>query len=460
MKLANFKWIALAVVALASCGDSKTESEITDPDIPGSNNPNPMEVMTPEQSKTFLQNAATDFLNKFKPEDQKAAIELAAYYSEVYGDLDAPAEFYVEADGKNRLPAVYLKALSSAARGDMDGLTRAAISYSYTLKFDRFVGIYEPNTKKGEWVKTGDSKDVVFKFTNKAAQPVELKVSQGGGIYDLDFTLTDWNYNYNYETESYEEYEEKYNYFLSVPKNVEVTLKENGKELANSNIVSNIDVRGHILSAQIVATLMNLKAEVNVSGNDNKVEANTTFYVSGEKVGNAYATVNGSHLCDKSKYESFEEMEDDEIESELTKMLKNGNCAVDLLGKVQVYGQVTYYKEMPSDLSGYFDNYDYDTKEQARNECQRACNRLNDKVKTQLRYNNTSTDQATLQFIPEFDEWYYGYWEYYVTCNLLFPDKTSYSIDSYFDNFTNVSNKWDTLLDAYEKIWDTATPRK
>lgn len=301
---------------------------------------------------------------------------------------------------------------------------------------------------------------MVFKFTNKGGQPVELTVSQDGGTYDVDFTINDWDWDYDEATGSWEDFEVEHNYYLSVPKKVNVSLKENGKELANSSVVSSIDVKGHTLSAEVVANLMNLKAEANVAGNDSKVEANTSFYVSGEIVATAYATVTGNHLCDKTKYQSFEDMDDDEVEEELSKMLKNGDCGVDVLGKVQVYGQVTYYKELPSDLDGWFDSYDYESKETAHNECQRACNRLNDKIKTQLRYDKTATDQATLQFIPGLDEWGSYSWEYYVTCNLLFPDKTTYSIDSYFENFTNVTNKWDTLLDAYEKIWDSAKVRK
>ncbi len=459
MKLSNLKWTALSLIVLASCGDNDKGNDVDNPDGPQGSGT--MEVMTSEESKTFLQNATTDFLNKFQPEDQRAVIELAAYFSQEYADLEAPAEFEVEADGKNRTPGAYLKALASAAKGDMDGLTRAAVTYSYTINFDRFAGVYEANKSKGEWVKTGESKDVVFKFTNKSAQPVELKVTQAGGIYDLDFTLTEWEEDYDYETGHWEEYEEKHNYYLSVPKNVTVTLTENGKQLANSTIVSNINVDGHTLSADINATLMNLKAEAKVSGNDTKVEAYTNFYVSGDKVGNAYATVNGNNLCDKKKYESFEDMDDEQVKAELAKMLKTGDCGADMLGKVQVFGQVSYYKEMPDDLDCYFDDYDYSSKDEARNECQKVCDRLNKNVKTQLRYNNTTTDQATLQFVPDFDDWSGGtYWEYYVTCNILFPDETSYNVDSYFEKFTNVSNKWETLLDAYEKIWDTAGGRK
>ena len=454
MKLTDLKWAALSMVALASCGDKDSTDDNQNPDEPQGSGT--MEVMTPEESKEYLQTTITDFLDKFNPDDQKAAIELAAYYSQEYGHLEAPAEFEVVADKDSRTPASYLKALSQAAKGDFDALTRAANSYSYTVRFDQLTGIYEPDKAKGEWVKKGNSNDVVFRFNNKASQPVELKVSQAGGVYDVDFSVSDWEWDYD----TWEEYEVKHNYYLSIPKNVTVTLTENGTQLANSTAVSNIDVDGHTLSADVKATLMNLRAEAKVSGNDNKIEARTDFYVSGDKVGYAFAAVNGNDLCNKKKYEELEDMDDDQVQAELTKMLKNGDCAADLLGKVQVYAHIMYYKELPDDFNFNADNYDYTSKEEARKDCQDACDRLNKNLITQLRFDNTTTDQASIKFKACLDESTFFGWEYHVFAQVAFPDGTTYDIDTYFENFTNVTNKWDAVIDAYKKIWNSAKIRK
>lgn len=453
MNLSKCKWAILSLVVLASCG-GKDDNEIDNPEGPqGSGS---MQEMTPEESKEFLQNTATEFLNLFNPQDQKQAIDLAAYFSSEFEDYDAPDEFNIEPDGRNRIPTPYIKALGQAAKGDLDALTRAAMTYSYTLKFDRFAGVYEPESKSEKWVKTGDSKDIIFKFTNQSNQPVEMKVSQSGGSYDVDFSVMDWDYD------SYEEYEIQYNYFLSVPKNVTASLIENGKELANSTVVSSVDVKGHKINADVNATLMNIKALCKVDGNDSKVEARAEFFVSGNKVADSYATITGNHLCDKTKYESFEDMDDDQIESELAKMFKTGDCSGNLLDKVQVYGQMEYYRELASDLDSYWDEYDFNSKDQAQKACQTVCDRLNKNVRTQLRYNKTATDQATIQFVPFFYQWGSSeqYWECYVSANLLFPDKTTYNIDSYFDRFTNVTNKWNSLISAYEKIWNSAIGKK
>lgn len=456
MKLHNLTWAAVALLVFTGC--KKDNEGLDNPEGPQGSGT--MEVMTPEESKTFLQNSVVEFLNQFNPEEQKAAIELAAYFSSEYGDYEAPEEFDIEPDGAKRTPKRYLNALSQAARGDVNALVKAASTYSYTLNFNKFKGVYEPNHRYEEWERTGSSNDIIFKFYNKNSQPVELKISQSGGSYDVDFSIDDWEWDY--VNGKYEEYEVKYNYFLSIPKTVTVTLTENGTKLASSTIVSNVDIDGHTLSADVTASLMNLRAEAKISGNDSKVEMNTGLYVSDSKVATAYATINGHDLCNKKKYESFEDMDDDEVERELEKMLDSGSAGVDMLGKVQVYGQVKYYRQLPNDLSAYFDDYDYSSKEEARKECEKVCDRLNKNVTSQLRYNNTATDQATIQFAPYLYESYYGsWWEYEVTGKLYFyQDKTTYDIDSYFENFTKVTGKWESLVNAYESVWNLAYRRR
>ncbi|MDE5807568.1 MAG: hypothetical protein K2H76_05575 [Muribaculaceae bacterium] len=449
MKLTKLTWAALGVAVLASCSDKKTE--VDNPDGPQGNGT--MEAMSPEQSKEFLQNATIDFLNNFKPEEQKDIIELAAYFDAEYADYELPDNFDIDSE-PSYSPRTYLRQLAKAAKGDIDALTRAANSYNLRVNFDRFAGVYEASASKEKWVRTGNSQDILFKFTDKGGMPVELKIIQSGGTSEIDFTLTDWDYEYVNGT--YEEIEEKYNYYLSVPKNLTATLTQNGKQLANTTVVSSIDVKGHTISADVDATMMNLRATAKVAGNDSKVESRTELYANNQKIATAYATVEGSGLCDIDRYKELENLEDDMLNDRLGDMFKSGDCGMDVLGKVQVYGQLTYYPKLFLDLDGSYDGWAFDKdREKARKACQAACDLLNRKVKAQLRYNYTTTDQATILFQPGFRDWDYM-WEYYTQSVLLFPDDTKYSVDEYFDNFTMVSNKFDTLFDAYMKIWNQA----
>lgn len=453
MKFTYVMPAVLALSMLASCGGDK--KEIDNPEGPQGSGT--MKEMTPEESKEFLQETATELLNKFKPEDQRQAIELAAYFSSEFEDFEAPEEFEIEHDKSKRTPAAYLRALSDAARGDMDALTRAAMSYSYTVNFNQLSGVYEPNYAKEIWVKTSDSKDIIFKFNNKSGQPVVLTVSQSGGEYDVDFSIDGWDEDY--VNGHWEEFQVKYHYFLSVPKTVKATLTENGKQIADSEVVSSIDTKKHTISADVTANLMNLKATAKVEGDDTKVSARSECYVSGDLVANGYATVTGKDLCNIDKYTSMADMDDEEAEAEWAKMFKTGDCGANVLDKVQAYAQIEYYKNLPIDLGCYFDNYDYDDKSAARKDCQQACDRLNKHIKSQVRYNNTKTDQATFKFVPYFYDYTYGYydeWEYVISADLLFPDGTTYDVVSYFENFTNVTRKWDSLMKAYQNIWEVA----
>ncbi len=454
MKLTYFLPAVLVMSMLASCGGDK--KEIDNPGGPqGSGS---MTEMTPEESKEYLQETAAEFLNKFKPEDQRQAVELAAYFSSEFEYFDAPEEFEIEPNESKRTPAAYLKALSDAARGDMDALTRAATSYSYTVNFNKLSGIYEPNYAKEKWVKTSDSKDIVFQFKNKSGQPVVLTVAQSGGEYDVDFSIDEWDEDY--VNGHWEEFKVKYQYFLSVPKTVKATLTENGKQLADSEVVSSIDTKKHTISADVKANLMNLKATTIVEGTDSKVEARSEFYISGDWVAEGYATVTGRDLCNIDKYTSMADMDEEEAETEWAKMFKTGDCGANVLDKVQVYAQIEYYKNLPIDLGDYYDSYDYDNnKDAARKDCEQACDRLNQHIKSQVRYNKTKTDQASFKFVPYFYDYSYGYydeWEYVVSADVLFPDGTTYDVASYFENFTNVARKWNSLLKAYQNIWEVA----
>ncbi|MDE5801149.1 MAG: hypothetical protein K2H74_09030, partial [Paramuribaculum sp.] len=146
MRLKTLKWALCSLVVLAGCTDDKKDEEVVIPTPPEPIED--MEELTPEQSKTFLQATATEALDLFKPEDQKAIIELGVYFEEQYGDYDFE-------DVELVTPRSYIKSLTQAAHGNIDALAKAATSYSYNIKFDKLTGIYEPNDRREEWVRTG-----------------------------------------------------------------------------------------------------------------------------------------------------------------------------------------------------------------------------------------------------------------------------------------------------------------
>lgn len=427
MRLNKIGFAALAAAALCTAGCGKDKNGPDGPVEPSGS----MEEMTPEQSKTFLSDAATELMDYFKPADQKDAIELAAYFQDEYGYYDMPEEFDVEDDEDYYgAPARFIQYVGRAARGDVDALTRSSYYYSYNINFDRFAGVYEPNKRNEEWVKTGNSSDIIFKFTGKNGENCELKVTKSGKDSEINIEYED---DYYYDTDYYE-------YNIRIPQNMKATLKSGSKTLATADVTSAIDTKGHTMSVNATATVCNLKAEVAMDGTNSNITADTKFYVDSKQVAYAYAKVSGRNLCDPDKEQE----------------LSSGDCSADVLGKVQAYGDLKYRDSLGDDLDGYWSYWDGISKSEGQKQCQKACDRINDCISTKLCYNGTATQQATIQFVPYIDEWGAEYWDCWPEAQLLFPDGTTYDMESYFERFTQVSNKFETLIDAYERVWNNA----
>ncbi len=234
MKSTKILWCLPALLVFGACSDDKEKN----PDGPQGSGT--MEIMSPEQSKQYLQKTASEFLDLFKPADQKEVIELASYFDATYGGYDMPEEFDIDEDTHT-----FMRSLRQAAEGNFDALTRAAYSYSYTINFKRFAGIYQPNTTLREWVRTGESDNIVFKFPKADSSDAVITVTQSGGTSEVDFSYIekweDWHWNSSNNDYDKEEVRETYIYYLSIPKTVNVTLVSGGKHLAAATVVSSVD---------------------------------------------------------------------------------------------------------------------------------------------------------------------------------------------------------------------------
>jgi len=434
----NKFYFVMAASALMFCACSDKENE-PNPEEQGNGS---MKEYTSEESKEYLSDTSTEFLNMFNPADQTDAINLAAYFSDEYGDFDMPEEFYFEDDqDANYSPSRFFRNLSRGVRGDVDALTRSTYTYTYNINFERCSGIYEPNSNRETWLKTGSSNDIIFRFTDANGASCELKASKSGDDSKIDFNYTDEDY---YDTE-------KYYYYISIPHTIDVTLKQAGKVIFTGKVTSSVDVKGHTLSIESTTTCANISVAAKVNGTDTELNASSSASVNGNAVMNSSAKISGQHLCDKSY---LEKMDDDDFGT----ILNSAVAKVDVLGKVQAYGNAEYYESFGDDLDFYIDSWDDFSESQAKSKIQNACDRLNSHVKAYIRYNNTATDQAKLSFVPLLDEWGSDneYWDYRTSVNLVFPDGSSYNMESYFEKFTSVSNKWESLIDAYDRAWNRA----
>lgn len=441
----KLKYLSLAfaaVLGLSACsGDDPEKPE--KPGEPGGK----MEQMTPLEAKTFLSDASKEFLGKFRAADQRDLIVLASHFDEAYGDLDMPEEFEIEADNARSAVRDLIHGLSAGlSQGNASRAGSAVIEYVYTINFNRFTGVYEPG--RYEWKRTADNKDIIFRFTGESGQECELKATASAGTSDITINVSDYDYEYDYTTGTYEEWEENHAYVCAVPKNVVVTLTSGGKELVKAVVDSDINVKDNKLSVTTSVSAMNLVAAVKVNANDTKATLEASLKVSDETVVSSSATINGSHLCDKDYYEN---------DPQLVTLFQSGTAAVSALNKVRVDAQVTYNALVDEILDyPWWDNYDYSSKDAAKNAAESAVATLNNNIKAQLRFNNKETVQADIIFGTTFDSWGSG-WEYGMEPLMKFTaDQTEYSFEEYFEKgFASVEDAWSDLQRSYEKIWDS-----
>ncbi|MDE5789671.1 MAG: hypothetical protein K2H96_00380 [Muribaculaceae bacterium] len=419
LKFSNLKWMGLCLLALTACDKG---TDIDNPEGPQGSGT--MQALSPEESRAFIEETAGKFLMKFNPADQQEIIELAAYYDTTYGSYKLPENFYEIIGEIVPTPGEYLRHLLEATGGDLSSLTRSATDFSFGAIFKELCGIYQPDAATQSWVKTSSSDDIEFQFKNMAGEPAVMKVAQQGMGTDRV--------------------------------NVTVDLTDNGVQLANSVVSSSYDSKKHTISADVDARMMNLRAQTEIEGKDEIVESRSEFFISNEKMSTAYATLKGSGLCDAARWKELKDTESLLLDNLIGKMVKKGYGGVDVMGAIQVYGQMDYYEKLPLDIAGEFAGWGSTDKNMVKNACQEACDRLNKNIKSQVRYNGTKTDQATLLFQPGYKEWD-TMWGYSATPMIQFPDHTLYTPAEYFAGFADMAPKLGALLEAYQKIWIEAS---
>jgi len=421
-----------------SCGDDEPEvpeKNETGGDEPGGGNEPGGEqpgggLYSPTASKQYLENVATDFLHMFNPDDQKHVIDLANYFTDVYGDLEVPDNWDIGDD----IGFEYFNANSTMKHirqaltdNNYPALSRA---FAEVYDFKRFSGIYAPGAYS--WNKVGESNDIVFQFNNANGMQCVLTATGTGA---------EWSTNAEGDV-------------IRVPENVTVTLKEGSNTLASATVRSNVSERNHTATVNITAKVANIDVTADMNGTDSQITLQSSVKVSGTTAVTATATINGYNLCNRDRIESIIDNDDAD---ELLSLVSNASAKIDILSRLQVTAETSEIEEL-IDFNDYYDSYDYPNKRAAQAACEATCNNLNSYATTGVYY-SSSTKQAQLRFQPEFQDesWSsYTYWWWSVTPVLYFAsDGTTYNFEDYFGNsrFLSVENLWDTLYSSYERLW-------
>lgn len=437
--------VAMISFGATSCSD-KNNDEPGNGDINFGGGSGTMEEMTPEESKEYISDAASEALNLINPQDQKQIIDLGVYFVDNYADLEFPGNFYDDEDFDSGFMADYFKATAKGfAQVNGNLITKAVADYVYDINFKDFTGIYQAGIY--EWERVGDSQDVVFKFDDQLGQPVVLTVKGSSNSYSntVEWTEEDWDYNYGY-------YDETYQANVTIPSEITVTLTAGGTQLLSAVVNSNVDLKNQSaasFTADVEVNGGNLKVNAKTSGNNNQISETSTVYVGGSFLVGTEAVVKGNDLCNINYYESLDDTyeDDDEIFQHL---FKSATCQANLINKINVDYGMTNAPGLLEALEMYADDAE---------EAQTIVDLLNKNMKGQIRFNNTTTVQATLLWTAyEYnDSW--GYYNYYEIMPLLyFPaDDTTYEFEEYFENgFSGVTSMLESLVRKYQAIIDAA----
>lgn len=391
---------------------------------------------TPGESKKSLEKTGLSVADAFKPEDQKVVTDFAQEFDDMFADFDAPAAWDIYDDDEVFSPATTVRYIGRAAMApSVASLTRA--TQVYELKFARFTGVFEPGN--GEWRKVSDSDDITFRYNNRAGNPVVIRLT-ASGTNDL-YTFTD--------------YDEEYR--ITPPRTVTLDITQNGTSLVSCTVDAIVNENGHTASASVRGRIANIEFSALTEATDSNVKQKSIMQVDGKSIVAVSAVVNGSRLATRSAIENLVE---NPSAGNFDSMFKNAIANVDVLGQTQVRASGANVGDIirAFDTDKCWDNYDYDSKDAARADCQKACDVANSNVLARLYFNGSNNYDATVILAPVFDEENYGdygWWEWYTEPMIRFNDGTSYTIAGYFgDNrFESVADTWSSLWDSYSKLW-------
>lgn len=421
MKLKIFNSIfcvMLAILPLTSC--DKNDKDDPEPDIPVNpvnpddpDNPDSQTVMTPTAAFNYIKDTAVDALGRFNPEDQRDILQISKIFIETYGDYEMPDEFY---DDPYYSPARVIGALNhSIRRKNPFGLTRASYDYSIT----DYAGIYEPDPRREQWVRTGDSKSVIFRAPVNG-QTVEICASPSGSDWILDADET-----------------------VLVPGTLTTTVKWGSRVLASVTVKSNADIDRCKVSLDIVAEAANIVASVNIDGNNSRISETGRISVSGSTVVATETLLSGSGLCDIDSWG-----EDDDI----TEKLREATMSVNTLDRVYISAQCSDFSIVADGLDCWYDSYSGVSQDMAEKEVRKACETINRNLGVEVKFAGSSAVQANLCWVPVvYND--YSYWEIYPGAAVRYAyDGSTELIESVDYNFNIVTDQFENLINRYSNF--------
>ncbi len=434
----------LLMTGFASCGsDEPGNDEGDDPVVePGQVDETVNRQLTSAEAGNYLDETATKISEMFDPADQKEVIDVFQNFVDRYGYYEFDEDYFnFETGGRSMLAEMAKSFVIGLSTGDPGSLSRAANTFvtRYEISFDKLKGVYTPDTRNQVWKRDPSGNDIVFRFGT-----TEFKVQVSGGNWDIEFadSYDDWWDDATYVEE----------YKVTVPKNIVMTVTDSGKELVKSVVETNLDINGHNFHVKTSLRAANITLDALVDGNNNLISESQSMTVGGQRFLTTVTSVNGSHLCDM---EYLSEIFDEDVESAVSKIdntFGKGVTSVNICDRVQIKAEISKIGTLMA--AGSYDSYTYYNKN-AENDAVKFASSLNNNVKAQMYFGNTSVAQADMQWQKCYYEYYAGVGDWYVEPVIVFGDGSRFTFEEYFDEsrFANAENKFLSLVYLYESLW-------
>jgi hypothetical protein len=430
-----FYFATAAALTFASCNKDK-EDNVT-PDEPNGTG-DVKEALSSTSAQEKLESYATEFINKFKPEDQKNVITTLNTLANLFDELDTPKgwgddddddAYSKRAKSKKNIVASYAKNLSESL-SKKDYGKAAEVDDEYFVEFDDYAGIYE--AKDGEWVRT-DSKDIVFKFKSEG-KDCEFKAAKKSGTVEETF---------NDDGEKYK---------IGAPAGVEISLTCGGETLVSTSASADYKSRESLV-VNVTFTVANLSVTSETSINNTKLYDKQTVSVDGNTLIWTEVSADGNHFTDISHYESLSAEEDAEVKTE--DYITSVSSKVNVMGNLQISYDMKF-----DDYFSNLDAFDYDEEDKAS--VDEYCRAWNNSYNVKFYYSGSDVQQGTLKMQSVLEDSYTSYsgrkyerWGLQpVIC--FENDGTSFAFEDYFneDKFADTDNQVQTLFDKYEAYWN------
>lgn len=381
---------AALMLSLTACGsdDDSTSNE------PGGNGEDSAVI---ENTKEYVSSVAEDLVAKLDNPESRELIELIQHLAEAYGDAEFDDEY----------------PMRNIARGT-DFIDLATEEN----------GIYE--YRNGDWELVGPSNKIVLQMNDSRYGSITYTVIRDtqtdniSGVVDGD------------------------SFSVVIPRSATAVLQAGNKVYLTTTANSRIDQRGGSVNVEQKTVGGGLEFVTTLTGNNSSATFNETLAVVGDKVMTTTGTLNGNGLCDVTTIDNASKNE------RPYDIIKSATFNCDVLGRIQMRGNLNFTKAFYESTDESFDYGPYDdytSAAAASAACDRAIEVINNHFNAGVYFNGSSTSQAKVVFVK--DHYSYGYNEsgcYEPVGTIMFADGTTYT-DSYFEGiFDRAIKKWEMLF--------------